>query len=351
MRDMRNVNKLAFENLSDQLKQYENITSQSGKRYISTNDFEKEWLKKSTIIQSIKLLPSVRAGMLEFQDDIYITLIGLSSPQCNLDSDVLEYLDLNAGLVTLLISENLVNLNPTINFLEFDNEIMHQHIDNSYSGHNFIELIPFLEPIQFYKVPSNSLLGKENLNRILLYIYSNNSNNLILKFSDVVLKTISDISLVGSKNISYGLILHSLISTNYKHAFLELYRLIERLFPVNYLRDFHSKVTTNLNFIEFVSELENITSWRPKEDEAIEKIFYLSDDSTKESFKAFFDSSATLQAQTDHKYFYKLRNSIVHFRANHEEFVLSKDQWNLLILATLYLIDQQYTINNSVLSS
>lgn len=348
---MIDANKLAFKNLSEQLKEYANITSQSGRRYISTNTVEKAWLINSVISQNIKLLPSVTAVMIEFEDSKYIVLIGLGVPQQNLDTAIIEDLDLNAGLVTLLVTENLVNLNPTINFLEFDNEIMYQHIDTAYSGHNFIDLIPFLEPIQFYKLTENSLLSNEDLDRVLLYIYSNNSNNLILKFSDSVLRTISEISLVSSKHISYGLILYSLISTNYKHAFLELYRLIERLFPVNYLKDFYSKVMTDLHFIEFAAELENITTWRPREDEAIEKIFCLSNESTKESFKAFFESSVTLKAQTDHKYFYKLRNSIVHFRANHEEFELTNDQWNLLILATLYLIDQQYTINNNILSN
>ena len=98
------------------------------------------------------------------------------------------------------------------------------------------------------------------------------------------------------------------------------------------------------------AELENITSWRPKEDEALRKIFSLTKASTINYFQTFFDSSTTLADKENYIYFYKLRNSIVHFRASHEEYELTEKQWNMLLLATLYLLDEHYTLNTNSLA-
>jgi hypothetical protein len=349
MRNMIASNIKAFENLINQLFDSANIISEFGKRFISTNPEEKRWLSETEVIECLNVLPNVRALRVEFDNFIFLILIGVTNQKYEYDSTVIEENDSNAGLITLLISENYLRINPTINFLEFDDNIMSQHKDIDYKGHNYIDLLNFLEPFQIFKIPDSSLLINENLHRILIYVYSNNPNNLILKFNKSVLELVSDISLVSSKNISYGLLLYSLLSTNYKHSFLELYRLVERLFPINYLKDLHQKIITELTFLEFTSELENVTSWRPREDEAIEKIFSISRLNTKEAFRVFLDSSVYLQTQTDYKYFYKLRNSIVHFRANHEEYDLTDSQWNLLIFATLSLIDEQYSLYNKIL--
>lgn len=345
---MTDSNKAAFENLIDQLKE-ENIILSSAKRYIATNDDEKNWLQKAKIVNSINILPNVRALLLEFESEFFFILIGVNVQSTNIDNLILEDYPINAGLITLLLSERLIMLNTSINFSEFSNDIMFQYKDVSYKGNDYEELLRFLDSVQIFKLPENSILNNEDICRILLYVYSNNPKLLILKFQPTVLNTISEISLAGSDQISFDVMFLSLLSTNFKHVFLELYRLVERLFPINYLKDFHIKVDTRLSFLEFTSELENITSWRPREEDAIEKIFSTSSNSIKFFYKDFFDSSASLQMQSDYKYFYKLRNSIVHFRSNHEEFELNDIQWNLIINATLYLIDEQYSLYSKTL--
>jgi hypothetical protein len=101
--------------------------------------------------------------------------------------------------------------------------------------------------------------------------------------------------------------------------------------------------------VQFTSSLEGLTGWRPKEDEAVEKMFSKNTPSTKAQFNNFISTLSVAPPPNDYKYFYNLRNSIVHFRANHQEFILSNQQWNLLILATLSLLDEQYSMNNEIL--
>ncbi|WP_162927193.1 hypothetical protein [Flavobacterium anhuiense] len=338
----------AFENLKDLLFSYSNINSESGRRYISTNEIEKKWLIETEILEVINILPDVMGIVFEFQDSKFVCLIGSRFLNHTCEMSVLEEYPFNAGLMTVFLAEKYLKINPTISFLEFEDNIMSQHLDAAYKGHNYEDFLNYLEPIQLFLINENSLIKNEDIYRILTYIYSNSSENLILKFEYKVLSIISEISLVGSRFISYNLILSALLSTTYKHSFLELYRLVERLFPLNYLKIFYEKSLSQLSFLDFSSELENSTSWKPREDEAVEKIFSSFKISTKEAFNDFYQS-INYTGENPHKYFYKLRNSIVHFRANHEELDLEESQWNLLILATLTLVDEQYSFYNNIL--
>lgn len=349
MRNMIDTNVKAFDSISNQLFELADSKTELGKRYITTNEDEKKWLIEVNLLEILNFLPSLRALNLEFNETKYVVVIGANMPNFIEDQSILLEQDLNSGLVTFLISESYLKINTTINILEFEDNIMSQHKDKDYKGHDYFELLTYLEPIKIFQITENSLLEEAKLDRILVYIYSNNPKHLILEFNTSTLNFFSDISLVGSKNISYNLLLYSLLSTNFKHSFLELYRLVERLFPINYLKDFHEKALTSLNFIEFSSELENITSWRPKEEDALEKIFSIAKTNTKDSFNKFQESNPNFQNQNYYKYFYKLRNSIVHFRTNHEDFELNTNQWNLLIIATLTLIDEQYSYYNKIL--
>lgn len=349
MRNMKDANTAAFEFLIDELTEYSNLTVNKGTRYIKTDDFEKKWLKELKIKSVFQPMPDVKAIQIDFEENKFLILINANASNRSLDKEVILEDSLNAGILTVLLSEKLVELDSKINFLDFFNEVMFQHLDPEYKGHDFNDLVRYIQPINFYRLPENSVLKSQGLKRILSYIYANNPDRLINKFDKSVLSTYTDISLIGSDNISFGLVLSSLLSTSFKHTFLELYRLLERIFPVSYLKDFHEISKSNLSFIEFSSKLESITSWRPKEDEALSKIFELTEASTRLYFDTFFKSSSMLQNQVQYKFFYKLRNSIVHFRTFHDSIDLTDSQWNKLIHATLYLLDEHYIKYHKIL--
>lgn len=351
MRNMIDENKKAFGNLINQLSSKGNFNIKAGKRYFITNDDEKNWLKNCEIEEVYTVLPHISAVRLRFNEKIYISIIGTELDSSLMENVVIQEEELNSGISTLLIANNILKIDPQTNGLEFYNEIMFQHEENSYTGHDYKEVLKYLETINFFLLPDNSVLKNESLKRILCYIFSNNKQHLILNFSDDLLESISEISLVGSSNISFGLTLSCLFSTNFKHAFLEVYRLVERIFPVSYLKEFHERVETDLNFIEFSTSLENITKWRPREEDALEKIFNSFTSTTEYYFNIFFTSSDDLKDQSNHKYFYKLRNSIVHFRTSHEETDLTDSQWNKLIMATFYLVDENYSNFENLLAN
>lgn len=346
---MIDVNKRAFSLLIEQFLQLNKKDVEEGKRYIFTEDKDKEWIKLAKIYEFVYITPNLRIIQIQFEGKLYFAAIGSQLDTTSLDVSVIKELELNAGVISLLLSEGLIKLDKKSNNLEFYDNILFQHQEKGYKGHKYTDLIVYLEDIHLFEIPEYSIVNSDWTSRIACYIYSKNPSQLILDFDNNVTELISELSLIGSDNISYKILLSCLFSNTYKHAFLELYRLIERLFPISYLREFHNATKSRLKFLDFVTELENITKWRPREDEAIEKIFINSKATTRSYFKAFHDSSTSLQSQKDSTFFYSLRNSIVHFRANHLELELSNRQWNLLLNATLFLIDDQYTANNETL--
>lgn len=348
---MIEVNKTAFSLLIGQFLQLNKKDVEEGKRYIATEAEDKEWIKSANIVDLINITPNLRLAQIQFKDDVFFASIGAQLETSLLDDSVIKEIELNAGIVSLLISENILRLDKKSNNLEFYDSILFQHQEKGYMGHNYKDLIVFLEDVHFFEVPDYSIVKPEPdwTSRIACYIYSKNSSQVILDFDKDVTELISEISLVGSDNISYKILLNCLFSNSYKHAFLELYRLVERLFPISYLKEFHNVTDTKLKFLDFVSQLEIITKWKPREDEALEKLFINSKPSTRSYFQIFHNSSNNLKGQNDFTFFYSLRNSIVHFRANHLELELTSVQWNLLLTATLFLIDEQYSTNNEML--
>jgi hypothetical protein len=347
---MIEVNKLAFSNLINQLTATTTLQVADGKRFIETKGIEKDWLKSAEIKDTLLITPDIRLILILFQEESYIAVIGGIIDNSNLDSVIIQEVDTNAGIITLLLSDAHLKLKKRASYLEFYDKILFQHLDQEYIGNDYSEILEYLEPIQLYHLPENSIIRTHILNRTASYVFSKNPNELVLDFSEDVADLISDLSIMGSDNISYKSILNCLFSNTYRHAFLELYRLVERLFPISYLKEFHQRSYSTLSFLDFVAELENVTSWRPKEDEAVYKIFNETKQSTIVHFDNFIKSSAELTGRDIPKLFYGLRNSIVHFRANHSEYDLNSEQWNLLLMATIYLLDEQYSINSKTLT-
>lgn len=349
MRNMKDANKKAFKFLSDQLTDRLNLNIPEGVRYFYSDDSEKEWLKYLKIDQVFLPLPEVRCISITHLDQKYLALVNADISSSFLDPDVISPESLNSGIISALLSEELVHIDSKTEMLNFYNEVMFQHLDLAYNGHDFADILRHLQPINFFSFPESSVLYNQDIKRILSYIYSKNSNTLINKFNDSLLDTYSELALIGSNNISFGLVISSLLATSFKHSFLELYRLVERLFPISYLKDYHLTTKSELSFIDFSTQLENATGWRPKEDEALNKIFDSTERSTMMYFDVFFNSCPEFQSSKRSKFFYQLRNSIVHFRNAHNNIELNENQWNKLLHATLFLIDEHYSRHENVL--
>lgn len=324
----------------------ENIKTLSispNKRCIETDDTEKQWLKFLTINKIKPILPNFKTACFEFDNFKYFAVSGWKDlPEVEYGS--LELIELNAGIVTALLFELKITIGKNISPYIIADEIFYESEENIIK-YQYTKVLNFFEPLSVYKVqedfPLTSITDSDIAKLSGLYIIGN-SQIQSLNFSRETRDYFERIFLEGAKSIPYDNLLFSLVAVNWKHSFLDIYRCMERLFPIFFLEELHTKLQININLLEFSSNIEKYIGWRPKENEAINQLI---DKSPAGAISIFKEIKKWVDGSEDGKcgdLVYKIRNSIVHFRPANEYIELDEKYWDKLILACLYIIEHWY---------
>ena len=91
-----------------------------------------------------------------------------------------------------------------------------------------------------------------------------------------------------------------------------------------------------------VIEFVELNAGKPKENEAINKLV---NDSPEEALQLLREIKRSLDGTEEGKcgdLFYKIRNYIVHFRRLNESIDLNDENWDMLIRASLYIVEYWY---------
>jgi hypothetical protein len=154
------------------------------------------------------------------------------------------------------------------------------------------------------------------------------------------LKTFEELAVIGSSNIPFENILLSLNSFYWKFAFLDVYRCIEQIFMIHSLKDFHNKIASGISLTDLVDNVEQFLRWRPKEEDIVAKLVNASPEDVNRIFKNIVRRVGD-ETTNEGIWFYKTRNSIVHYRVNDDKSQLDKiekSDWDDLIRASLLLV-------------
>lgn len=142
--------------------------------------------------------------------------------------------------------------------------------------------------------------------------------------------------------IPYELVLFAISSNSKKHAFIELYRCMENLYPLPHLRKiFNEGFIKKTNPFEISQKLEDHMRWRPKEDESLREIMAAVPDREKSILKIAKNSTAH-KDMNDANFIYKLRNSSVHYRKSLTEMKIKDDEWDGIISGLIQIIKHIY---------
>lgn len=123
---------------------------------------------------------------------------------------------------------------------------------------------------------------------------------------------------------------------------MDLYRCIERLQPLYFFKPFYDKLgLTGKSLEEFYNDFFENTKLEPKFQDSLQKLMK----SVTINYKYTYQ-------QDINTYLYKLRNQIVHLRPNQKNDLLPEisDDWNLLILDMLKIVQELYKNNQDLLS-
>jgi hypothetical protein len=343
-RNMIEANQYIFRVLAD-FVQASNIgvpISDKNARYIETNVREKEWLQKLKITTIQPILPNFKTASFEFEDKEYFVAIGWNTQE--ISEEVIQFVEPNAGIVTALLFELKVSISQAANPYDIINEIFYES-DRRRIKYDFSLVTKFFEPISIYQIQENSpFANQDDIDIIKLSgFYALKNRQLIsLCFSGLTLSRFEKLFIEGSKNIPYENLVLSLVSVYWKYAFLDIYRCIENLFCISALEDFHKKLKIADSLLKFSADVENYIGWRPKENEALNKLI---DNSPEEAISFFREIKIFIDGQEEGKYgelIYRVRNSIVHFRPATEEIKLDDENWDKLINSSLLVIDYWY---------
>ncbi len=262
-RNMIDANKYIFNELADfvEASQIDIVIDIQKKRCIETNDEDKKWLKKLEIINDkYHILPNFQTASFQYRGNDYFVAIGLQKYlETNQEEEVIQLLELNAGIITALLFELEISVDKKVDPYKIIEENFYPSEDEIIR-YNFSKVKYFFEPICVYKIPENSpFLSLDNINitRISGFYIIKNSQLVSLKFSSNTLDEFEKLFFEGSKNIPYENLLLSLVSVSWKYSFLDIYRCIERLFPISALEDLHKKLNIKYSLLNFANDIES----------------------------------------------------------------------------------------------
>ncbi|OPG15440.1 hypothetical protein [Ferroacidibacillus organovorans] len=104
------------------------------------------------------------------------------------------------------------------------------------------------------------------------------SENLSISFSDDTLVLYRRMFEQSFGEFTGEPLFRSLTATHFSHSFLEIYRCIERLYSIPFIKELLKVTNSNIKNSQFAVELEKQLSWRPKEEDALIKLIRMLDD-------------------------------------------------------------------------
>lgn len=249
------------------------------------------------------------------------------------------------GLWTLFVTEAMNKIclasNDTAyeiynNFLSFD----HEEDKGNAREIKFSDLEPLLPNIKIYKVHDTCISTEKDLSKIQGYIEATAGYN---QFNEDIINLFIEIFQSNYK-IPFDTLYLSMTSNHYKQSFIEIYRCIERLYPIPALAEFYQNIQIPVACnIELAEIIENTIGWRPKESESLEKILSALDQDCILSLNAA-KSGTPFSSFSNSNFIYKLRNANVHFRKSLGTTNFPEKKWQEIILAMLKVTKNIYKI-------
>ena len=343
---MIDTNKKIFTGLIDFANKTDHYIS-NGTRYIRTEQDEKKWLMNVKIDNTLKILPRLTMSIITFQNERYIVVIGLDSQYINYETEFFQQEDLNAGLATVILGEMEIPLIQHIDVFKIVNNLESQCKEDAveYSGHDYRDICSFYNPICVFKILPQCPVNNNIITRLSTIIMSDNGENLSLLFSEPTLQIFQQVAVSGSKNIPFESLLFSLSSFDYKYSFLNVYHCLERLLMVPFIKEFYLKLDPKPNYEVFYKQFIGFNGWKPKEEHALIKIFKSLPDKLLDDlfvFRKAGDPKSVNDYDKTARWFYKVRNTIVHSRLSGEVNIENLD-WDSFIATSLQIVEFLYS--------
>lgn len=312
----------------------EPIKNAGAPRWLRGSASDSAFLAGAQFSNLFRVTPRRLMGRIDFRGRTYFSTVGFQSgiPPASLDVG-----HATPGLVSVLLSECLPR--PVASPFQVKDavELNDANQDQSYDGHDFIEIGGVFGPISVFVGEAIEATETWRAYYEICLGELSEMDTWIEASTASAMAKLTDLSALG---LPYQTLCRSLFDADPAALFLALYRCLEAL----YAYTASMKIATALGFggpwKEVAVALEQELGWRPREEDSLASLFQRSD---PELLNQLFECmglerpEASLAPPSAAKNTYKLRNCLVHYRPIHHSIEFKVVKWNDLC-ATLSLI-------------
>ncbi|MFZ3126807.1 MAG: hypothetical protein WA136_02220 [Rhodoferax sp.] len=339
---MVEVNIHLFERLRGRLPSEFQQSVGTVQRFVSTDASEKDWLKNVAFSTDPDLVFSAqqRVCIATYRGESFLVCVGFKP---DFSSEEFIYQEVNAGLFCAAVVE--LELEPLIGEAtgyELVDTIFYP-VDFGQAqriAYDWATVARFFPTFYLYRIPPGSpfLAIEQLVTRVGLFSITKTFSLLPMSWSAEALEVIREICTNENEHFPLNLVLHAMLERKWEHAFLDVYRCIEFLFPFPKVNDLRRALGLDTSTIDVSYQIESVLGWRQQEDVALNSLFVKLPDeqlnllSVALGMKVDEIEATESLGKTVSKRIYKLRNDCVHYRPAQSKSQLKDEvNWTLLV--------------------
>ena len=348
-RKMISVNRELFNKLKQLLPLGVSAEASSPNRWIETTNEEKKWLKdvKFQTDSDLKFGNQKSLALASLESTNYLISIGL---EIDLPQDDFDEVLVNAGAFCAAVND--LDIEPiggeAIGLELLENIFTPAEVIGKGVSYPLEAVVKYFPQVRMFQIKTGSPLLKPEpcLFQVALFAVTRCTGLITLNWTSTGLENARAISSAQKPFLPFELVLRAIIERKNTHAFLELYRCIEFLFPFPKINELKTRLALTLSTVELSESVETILGWRPTEDSALQRLFR----TLPSEIIAAFQQALLLEAYQGTSLcskvadvLYKLRNDCVHFRPIQRMSTLQLSvKWDLLLQTMLLAISSLY---------
>ena len=300
-----------------------------------------------TGFKKAEVLPGFTVASFNSNNTRYVAA-NISSSEIDFKHDIFSDVDVySAEEPEFLYCAKLLSLKVSSKFTKDTilNDLLSQQDDETYSGHDLLEVSRFFEDVSIFRIEQDHILFDKDIENISYLLTTQISKLIPLPISTIIDEYVSCIG--NTHNSFINNVFMSLTSTHWKHAFLELYRCIEGLYVMPSAICLKNAIGYTGKAADLAEHCITSLDWRRKEEASLGKIVdvCMSDQGfvNKLNTTGYLNAIEEKTPKKVAKRLYKLRNINVHQAK--EVIELSDVDWRELLslfLVAVELLHQEY---------
>lgn len=282
---------------------------------------------------AVRLGRHLGACLVDYNGHTHIILVGLGDLEFTISG--LSACDSTTALFQLAVSK--LDLSPTASEAAIRDALQGQDSSHQdYDGHDLDTIEPLFPQMTYAEVTDQESFFLKDVYRILGVAICKSGYELPLDLSSDSRELFVDIFENSSEHFPIHIALQALVASFWQTQFVDIYRTVERMFPVITVLELSRKIAYRQPKIDLNTALSEILGWRPKEDGALESLVRTLPKEIVEGYRQCFEiphETKDINSEVSRK-IYRTRNSIVHYRGPEDTEKLSSDQWQGIIQLT-----------------